>query len=198
MKSFLIILSLAATAYAGVGVVTPEIEAEALRLWRQYCDGASEGGTEGNTLIYCKRARGAIKQTFEHTANLPEAAPVQDQIVFVQPPTYHYKHDVVVRGGGVAARKTVIYVKPAKNTHEVNVRDQTNPAAAPQKPTLYFLKGSHGGDSSSGPQPGTTLPNTYLPPPTTTSPPTPPPTYLPPNKPSGGYNYPPPEQPLVY
>jgi len=183
--------------------VTPEIEAEALRLWSQYCDGASEGGTDGNTLIYCKRARGAIRQTFEHTANIGSQAPQQDQVVFIQPPAYHYKHDVVVRGGGVAARKTVIYVKPAKNTHEVNVKDETDKTVAAQKPTLFFLKGNHGGsetDIGSQPAPPPSTPgNTYLPPPTsTTPPPPPPPTYLPPNKPSGGYNYPPPEQPLVY
>jgi len=69
--------------------------------------------------------------------------------VFVQPPSYHYKHDVVVSGGGGAAGKTVIYVKPQVNSHEVNVQDKTTAGEGPAKPTLYFLKGNHGaGDAA--------------------------------------------------
>jgi len=134
--------------YGGVGVTTPEIEREALRLWAAYCGGASEGGTDGSTFIYCKRSRDNYEETLQHTVEIPRGPEAQQQVVFVQPPSYHYKHDVVVSGGGGSAPKTVIYVKPSKNTHEVNVQDQTLPNAAPQKPTLYFLKGSHGGEAN--------------------------------------------------
>jgi len=136
-----------ATTYAGVGVLTPEIEAEALRLWQAYCDGASEGGTDGNTLIYCKRSGEKIEETKQHELQLTPNTEAKEQVVFVQPPSYHYKHDVIVSGGGGAAPKTVIYVKPAKNTHEVNVNDQTDQSVTPQKPTLFFLKGDHGADA---------------------------------------------------
>ncbi len=51
----------------------------------------------------------------------------------------------------------MIYVKPAKNTHEVNIQDQTSASEGPAKPTLYFLKGDHGGagggDASAGSAP---------------------------------------------
>jgi succinate dehydrogenase/fumarate reductase flavoprotein subunit len=76
------------------------------------------------------------------------------------------KHDVVVSGGGGAAPKTVIYVKPAKNTNEVNIVDQTQPSAGPQKPTLYFLKGAHGNEQEAerDAQPVAPPPASYLPP----------------------------------
>jgi len=142
-----VILSYAAVGLvsAGVGVLTPEIEAEALRLWQSYCDGASEGGTDGETYIYCKKSNDKVEETLthEHALNGPGGA-AKDQVIFVQPPAYHYKHDVVVSGGGGQGPKTVIYVKPAKNTHEVNVQDQTVQGEGPAKPTLFFLKGTHG------------------------------------------------------
>jgi hypothetical protein len=165
--------SFVALASAGVGVVTPQIEAEALRLWQRYCDGASEGGTDGNTFIYCKRSQEKYEENLQHQLELTPGPEPQQQVVFVQPPSYHYKHDVIVSGGGGSAPKTVIYVKPAKNTHEVNVNDQTSGVAAPQKPTLYFLKGSHGAESEAnvGAQPG---------------------------RPSGGYNYNAPARGLSY
>jgi len=136
----------ASVAYAGVGVVTPEIEAEALRLWQAYCDGASEGGADGSLYIYCKRSGEKYEESLQHEVNLNGDDAPKEQVVFVQPPSYHYKHDVIVSGGAGAAPKTVIYVKPAKNTHEVNINDQTAPGGAPQKPTLYFLKGNHGAE----------------------------------------------------
>jgi hypothetical protein len=136
---------MASVAYAGVGVLTPEVEAEALRLWKAYCDGASEGGTDGNTFIYCKKSQDNFEESLQHDVNLTPSEGAREQVVFVQPPSYHYKHDVVVSGGGGSVPKTVIYVKPAKNTHEVNINDQTAPGGAAQKPTLYFLKGNHGG-----------------------------------------------------
>ena len=80
-----------------MGITTPEVEAEALRLWNQFCDGVSEGGNDAGIFVYCKRARGAIRQSFEHNLELPKGEGGQ-QIVFVKPPSYHYKHDVVVSG----------------------------------------------------------------------------------------------------
>jgi len=164
---FQVLLACIAAANAGVGVVTPEIEAEALRLWQRYCDGASEGGTDGNTFIYCKRSRDKYEENLQHQVQLNAAPEPQQQVVFVQPPSYHYKHDVIVSGGGGTAPKTVIYVKPSKNTHEVNVDDRTSGPSAPQKPTLYFLRGNHGAESETNvdSQPG---------------------------RPTGGYNYQPP------
>jgi len=129
----------------GVGVVTEEIEAAALELWQKYCGESSDGGTDDVAgIIYCKRSKEKVEESLQHEAPLAPQSAQKDQVVFVQPPSYHYKHDVIVTGGGGQGPKTVIYVKPSKNTHEVNVNDQTVPAEGPQKPTLYFLKGAHG------------------------------------------------------
>jgi hypothetical protein len=147
-----------ASAYAGVGVVTPQVQAEALRLWQRFCGGSgSEGGNGGGVSVYCKVATEDVRDVQQHTLNIPSRQAGQ-QVVFVQPPSVHTKHDVVVTGGGGAAPKTVIYVKPAKNTNEVNILDQTQPATAPQKPSLYFLKGDHGGDVAVGRSSGRVFP----------------------------------------
>jgi hypothetical protein len=135
-----------ASTYAGVGVVTPQVQAEALRLWERFCGPRSEGGNDGGVSVHCKVATEDVRDVQQHTLNIPSSQAGQ-QVVFVQPPSVHTKHDVVVTGGGGAAPKTVIYVKPAKNTNEVNILDQTQPATAPQKPSLYFLKEDHGGSS---------------------------------------------------
>jgi hypothetical protein len=147
-----------ASAYAGVGVVTPQIQAEALRLWQRFCGGSgSEGGNGGGVSVYCKVATEDVRDVQQHTLNIPSRQAGQ-QVVFVQPPSVHTKHDVVVTGGGGAAPKTVIYVKPAKNTNEVNILDQTQASRAPQKPSLYFLKGDHGGDVAVGRSSGRVFP----------------------------------------
>jgi hypothetical protein len=127
-------------------VVTPQVQAEALRLWERFCGPRSEGGNDGGVSVYCKVATEDLRDVQQHTLNIPSRQAGQ-QVVFVQPPSVHTKHDVVVTGGGGAAPKTVIYVKPAKNTNEVNILDRTQRDSAPQKPSLYFLKGDHGGDS---------------------------------------------------
>jgi len=193
MKSILILLSVivafVAYAEAGVGVTTLEIEAEAYRLWNKFCDGQSDGGNDEGLTVYCKRPRGIKKQSLTHNIELPRGEEAGQQVVFVQPQSYHYKHDVIVSGGGVAARKTVIYVKPAHHSHTVNVQDRTTPGEAAQKPTLYFLKGNHGGSDSTadiGAVPVTPPDNTYLPP-----------TYLPPTQ-KPGYTYDAPEKQLNY
>jgi hypothetical protein len=136
-----------ASAYAGVGVVSPQVQAEALRLWQRFCGGSgSDGGNDAGVSVHCKVATEDVRDVQQHTLNIPSRQAGQ-QVVFVQPPSVHTKHDVVVTGGGGAAPKTVIYVKPAKNTNEVNILDQTQPASAPQKPSLYFLKEEKSGAS---------------------------------------------------
>jgi hypothetical protein len=138
-----------ASAHAGVGVVTPQVEAEALRLWKRFCDSGSnpfDGGNDGGIVLYCKFANENVTENQEHSLDLPRS-PGGQQVIFVQPPSVHTKHDVVVTGGGGAAPKTVIYVKPAKNTNEVNIVDQTQASSAPQKPSLYFLKDTEGEES---------------------------------------------------
>jgi len=162
---FVLLAVCLSSSYArpGVGITTAEVEAEAIRLWQRYCAGGrSEGGNDGALTVYCKIAREDVTENLQHNIELPQGAEGGQQVVFIQPPSYHYKHDVLVSGGGGAAPKTVIYVKPAKNTNEVNIVDQTQPAAAPQKPSLFFLKGAHGAeqDTKVDAQPSPT----YLPP----------------------------------
>lgn len=68
--AFQVLAACLATAYAGVGVVTPEIEAEAYRLWQRYCGEAarSEGGNDGALAVYCKIARAFNMQIFNFNA----------------------------------------------------------------------------------------------------------------------------------
>jgi len=47
-------LGCAALAYAGVGVLSPGEEADALGLFEKYCAGRSEGGEWGGARVWCK------------------------------------------------------------------------------------------------------------------------------------------------
>lgn len=69
-------------------------------LLRRYCAGRSEGGNDGALAVYCKIAREDVTESLQHTIELPRGQEQGQQVVFVQPPSYHYKHDVVVSGGG--------------------------------------------------------------------------------------------------
>lgn len=81
---FQILLSVVATSYAGVGVVTPQIEAEAYRLWNKFCEDGSDGGMGEGLAVFCKRPRGIKKQSLQHNIELPKGSGDEQQIVFVQ------------------------------------------------------------------------------------------------------------------
>jgi len=174
----LVFASLIALTYAGVGVVTPEVEREAERLWKQFCEGASEGGNDGDLAVYCKLSRDTYEESLQHQIEVTPPPQAPQQVVFVRPPSYTYKHDVVVSGGGASGQKTVIYVLPSKNKNQVNLVDNTSNTVVTQKPTVYFLKKDHDHSKSQeevGSQPAP-----------------PPGAYLPPKQPEDGYNYQPP------
>lgn len=135
------------TTYAGVGVVTPEIEREAARLWKQFCGSGNnpEGGRDGNLAVFCKLSRDSYEESLQHQIEVTPPPESPQQVVFVRPPTYTYKHDVIVSGGGTSGQKTVIYVLPSKNKNQVNLVDNTSNTVVTQKPTVYFLKKDHDG-----------------------------------------------------
>lgn len=75
----------------------------------RYCAGRSEGGNDGALAVFCKIAPEDITENLQHNVELPSPPAAGDQVVFVQPPSYHYKHDIVVTGAGGAAPKTVLF-----------------------------------------------------------------------------------------
>ncbi|ODM99317.1 hypothetical protein Ocin01_07362 [Orchesella cincta] len=135
--------------------------------WR----GNSRGGTEAESLwkqVLRGSFRGVTTGQYEEIAPAPNrsdpTAQAPQQVVFVRPPTYTYKHDVVVTGGGASGQKTVIYVLPSKNKNQVNLVDNTSNTVVTQKPTVYFLKKDHDhsksqeevGSQPASPHPGVT------------------------------------------
>jgi len=176
---------------AGVGVVTPEVEAEAMRLWNQFCSGNNpEGGNDGDLAVFCKLSRDTYEESLQHEINVTPPSKSPQQVVFVRPPSYTYKHDVLVTGGGQSGQKTVIYVLPSKNKNEVNLVDNTSNQVVTQKPTVYFLKKDHGGEGHKqseeiGAEPAPPPAGGYLPPP-------------PAKQPDNGYNYNAPSRGLRY
>lgn len=135
--------------YGGVGVVTPEVEREAARLWAQFCNGNQEGGRDGDLAVFCKLSRDSYEESLQHQIQVTPPPNQPQQVVFVRPPTYTYKHDVIVSGGGQSGQKTVIYVLPSKNKNQVNLVDNTQNTVVTQKPTVYFLKKDHGSEKQS-------------------------------------------------
>jgi len=157
MKTFLVIASLLGVAYAGVGTLSPQEEAEALQLFERLCSGyGAEGQDIGGTLVYCKRGNQDRQETLSHNVNVQDDSRTPAQVVFVQPPPVRYQHRVLVQGSGAQGQQTKVYVLPQQATHELSA-DYRGQQAAPVKPTVYFLKG---GDSSGSPPP----PSSYGPP----------------------------------
>lgn len=157
MKVLLVLASFVAVAYGGVGILSLSEEQDALRLWQQYCAGASDQGNDGNTFIYCKRAREDTSETLQHTIEVTPGPETPRQVVFVQPPSTNYKHNVVINGQAGQQQKTTIYVLPQKNTHTLDYEDNRDKGGAPIKPSLYFLKNNpneESVDSQPAPPPG--------------------------------------------
>jgi len=162
MKTLLVIASVLGVAYAGVGTLSPQEEAEALQLFERLCSGyGAEGQDVGGTLVYCKRGNDDRQETLNHNVNVQDTSKGQAQVVFVQPPPVRYQHRVLVQGSGAQGQQTKVYVLPQKATHELSA-DYRGQQAAPVKPTVYFLKG---GDSASKPPAyGAPPPSSYGPP----------------------------------
>jgi hypothetical protein len=95
-----VLVVIGSSAYAGLGVLIPQIEAEAQRLWQKFCatqTGEGKFGMLQSTI--CKIATEANTGNHGHSVNLPKSAGGQ-QVVFVHPLSVHYTDDVT--GGGVA------------------------------------------------------------------------------------------------
>lgn len=150
-----------------------------MRLWNQFCSGGNpEGGSDGDLAVFCKLSKDVYEESLQHEINVTPPSKTPQQVVFVRPPSYNYKHDVVVTGGGQSGQKTVIYVLPAKNKNQVNLVDNTSNQVVTQKPTVYFLKKDHDGEHKQSEEvAGEPAPPSggYLPPPQ--------------QQPDSGYNY---------
>lgn len=146
-----VLASVLGVAYAGVGTLSPQEEADALQLFERLCSGyGSEQGTDiGGTLVYCKRAQGGRQETLNHNVNVQDTSRAPGQVVFVQPPPVRYQHRVLVQGSGSQGQQTKVYVLPQQATHELTA-DYRGQSATPVKPTVYFLKGDGSSSSSTG------------------------------------------------
>ncbi|ODM97734.1 hypothetical protein Ocin01_08947 [Orchesella cincta] len=146
MRTFLIFAAAFGVAYAGVGVLSPSEEAEALQLFAKLCSGyGSDGQDIGWTRVYCKRGSGEITENTNHKVNVPGSSG-QAQTVFIQPPPARYHHNVEIWSGGNQGGQTKIYVLPQKATHTVTPNVQKTPGTQ-VKPVVYFL--NNGASSTS-------------------------------------------------
>lgn len=84
--------SLLTIASAGVGVVTPEVEAEAHRLWEQFCADKREEASIGEMGVYCKFSQDEFQQTYSHELRIAPNPVTKKQVIFIRPATYIYKH----------------------------------------------------------------------------------------------------------
>jgi len=151
MRALLILSTacLLAPAFAGVRELSPQEEAEALQLFSQICGSGSEGTNLGDTLVYCKRAKGDLQETLNHQVQVNGNSAGQNQVVFVQPPPVKYLHRVAITGQGAQGQQAKIYVLPQKATHELQAQYQGGATQA-QKPVVYFLKGNNNGGNNGG------------------------------------------------
>lgn len=110
-------------AHAGVRELSPQEEAEALQLFDQICgQGYSEGTQLGDTLVYCKRARGENSETLNHQVQVNSGSQGQNQVVFVQPPPVKYLHRVAISGSSGSSSGAKIYVLPQKASHTLEAQ----------------------------------------------------------------------------
>ncbi|OXA55632.1 hypothetical protein Fcan01_09627 [Folsomia candida] len=123
-----------AVAHAGVGILSPQEEADVLQLFAKLCGSRSEGGDWGGARF----GPGENVEIVNHNVEVPAPA-IPDSVVFVQPPPVTYKHNVAVQGGVGIAPRTKIYVLPQRSQHSIT--SQYNPGdVVTSKPNVYFLK----------------------------------------------------------
>ncbi|ODM92763.1 hypothetical protein Ocin01_13923 [Orchesella cincta] len=103
-----ILASFIGVTYAGVGVLGPREEAEALQLFANICSGYGSDG--GRDIVYCKRGSGQLTETAHHQVRVPGGGSGAAQTVFIQPPPVRYIHRVQIQGGGGGGG--VVEVKP--------------------------------------------------------------------------------------
>lgn len=138
-----------ATVLAGVGILSPQEEARAFELWTKFCLGPNQVGPYGTnygpTQVYCKIATGEQEETYNHQIQIPPSTQVHSQVVFVRPPPVRYNHLVHITGSaGPKSPPAKIYVLPQKNSHQISTSYIPGQAEKPEKPVVYFLKGSQG------------------------------------------------------
>ncbi|ODM91075.1 hypothetical protein Ocin01_15605 [Orchesella cincta] len=179
MKIVLVFVGLIALTYAGVGVVTPEVEREAERLWKKFCEGASEGGNDGDLAVYCKLSRDSYEESLQHQIEV--TPPPQALNRWCSSVHQHTRISMMwwLLEEVLPVRRRLFTFCPSKNKNQVNLVDNTSNTVVTQKPTVYFLKKDHDHSKSQeevGSQPASP-PGGYLPPP---------------KEPDNGYNYQPP------
>jgi len=155
----LIAATLVAYVNAGGKTLSPQESAQFLQLFRRYCSSPASGPTqEGNTFFYCKTSDGGpVTQNLNHESEIA-SGDTPKQVIFVQPPSYQYIHNVALRGSPGNPQQTDIYVLPPTAEHNVQLQD-TRTSVQAQKPSLYFLsndqqqQGQQGGNQIGLPSP---------------------------------------------
>jgi len=119
-------------------------------MFEQFCANAANDGSRsaGNAMIFCKRAIENFNEEMAHNIDIPSNQQSGQQVVFIQPPSTNYNHQVTLTGQGAQGQKAVIYVLPQKNTHTIRPNFNLAGPAAPAKPTVYFLRNNGAGGPS--------------------------------------------------
>ncbi|CAL8124127.1 unnamed protein product [Orchesella dallaii] len=150
LKIVLVILSVTSCTYAGGKTLSVQESRAALDLFKRYCNGGSSSqNQDGNTFYYCKFSdSGPITLQVPHEAEV-DSGETPKQVVFVQPPSFQYVHNLALRGSPGSPQQTDIYVLPPTAEHSLNLQD-TRSSVQAAKPSLYFITPEQSESSSSG------------------------------------------------
>jgi len=143
------------TTFGGVVDWTQSKEDEALYLYKQYCAGGKDKGSNGGIHWYCKRPKyTAPPIEYHHKHTIPTKYERSKQIVFIETPSRTYKHHVRVNGEAEFNHDTNIYVVPGKDDHYVDIQaDIRTKEGHEGKPRTLFLKNNPNNDDEYGSQP---------------------------------------------
>lgn len=133
---------------AGVGVLSPQDEANALQLFHSMCAQGGGGGDYGEYRVWCKSSgQDYQEEVLTHQVHVPQGAATPGQIVFVQAPPISYRHNIQLSGAPGGQQSSKIYVLPQKATHsiEATYRPGGNPGSA--KPQVFFLNKNFAGQN---------------------------------------------------
>ena len=127
-------------ANAGGRTLSAAESAQFLAMFQRYCSNPRASPTqEGNTFFYCKTSdAGPATINVNHDEEI-QPGNTPKQVIFVQPPSYQYIHNVALRGSPGNPQQTDIYVLPSTAEHQLQLQD-TRTAQEAIKPSLYFLQ----------------------------------------------------------
>ncbi|CAL8124292.1 unnamed protein product [Orchesella dallaii] len=171
---FLAIVCVISSVNSGVISDLPEDQVDqVLALYHQSCGGF--GGGYGNSLngyggssnggygapspnekvsIVCKEPREYPSVEDKKVIRIPpQYNTAKKQVIFVEVPATHFKHEITLVQEPGVDKKTKIYVLPQKADHTIQVNDQRGYSPG-SKPQVFFLKGNAGAQGTGYGPPG--------------------------------------------